>query len=672
MALLIFGVEGNFTTEAAQASEVANQSEHNSETLKEALANPASELEQNQLEPEPELLTAKYLATSKLKAEELEEAPQKTTEETDLAESTQAEVTNDKQEIKSVRLFAASSRQEKFTPAADNGLSQQEVTNDKQEIEPTQSSKSALVQEQPATESLLSQVELAPDKQEIEPAKYFANAPVQEQPATESLLSQVELAPDKQEIEPTQSSKSAQQQEQPAAENLLSQVEFAPDKQEIEFAAPSQIAPVQEQPAAPGDNFFAQVQFANEKPQVKPINSFTEVSKANFTVGDKKSATALVQPITSTTQELAQSQVVNNSNLLAPSSQQQAQATPSEPAPDATAAPLRRVVGTPQVRLQGVYLRQGEEDAARARVSGIYPFSPHVLVGATVDLTSGEGLSDSREGGLSISELYVAASPPNYPNLRFVAGQMDLTSYFDRNSFAKDGATHFFNPVFQTNPALSATSIASRPGALVTWAITDDIETKAAVFSSSRNLLDLGLDSFAGEVAFRFGNAIIRGTYVNAKDSGTRDGFQEIFQIRRNNGEFGISSGDREESYGINGEVFIPSFKLGLFGRYGRYENQDIGRGGDTYSFGLNFLDLFQQYDRLGLAYGRKLSNNDLRESSRAKVPDVLELFYDFRISPNLRLGFTLQGRDEFSETVAGVRIKTEFDLSSAVRRMSR
>ena len=85
--------------------------------------------------------------------------------------------------------------------------------------------------------------------------------------------------------------------------------------------------------------------------------------------------------------------------------------------------------------------------------------------------------------------------------------------------------------------------------------------------------------------------------------------------------------------------------KLGLFGRYGRYENRDLGKGADTYSFGLSFLDLFTPDDRLGLAYGRALSNDSLR---RGDNPDVLELFYDFQFLPNLRFGFTVQGRDGF------------------------
>ncbi len=102
---------------------------------------------------------------------------------------------------------------------------------------------------------------------------------------------------------------------------------------------------------------------------------------------------------------------------------------------------------------------------------------------------------------------------------------------------------------------------------------------------------------------------------------------------------------------------------MGLFGRYGRYENTSIDRGGDTYSLGLNFLDLFMKDDRLGFGYGRDLSNNDLRRATRAKVPDVWELFYDFLISPNLRGGVTLQARDQFSDFVAGFRVKTEFDL---------
>lgn len=248
--------------------------------------------------------------------------------------------------------------------------------------------------------------------------------------------------------------------------------------------------------------------------------------------------------------------------------------------------------------------------------------------------------------------------------MRFVVGQLDLTSYFDRNSFAKDGASQFFNPVFQTNPALSATGIASRPGALVNWTLTDNIEAKAAIFSSSRSLGDFNLDAFAGEIGFRYGNAIIRGTYSSDRDAGSRDGFREIGGVRRADGGTGIRSSDREDSYGVNAEYFVPNLNMGLFARYGRYENQTIKSGGDTYSFGVSFADVISKDDRLGLAYGRNLSNDLLRRLGRANVPDVLEFFYDFRFLPNLRLGFTLQQRNGFEDTYAGFRVKTDFDVT--------
>ncbi len=314
------------------------------------------------------------------------------------------------------------------------------------------------------------------------------------------------------------------------------------------------------------------------------------------------------------------------------------------------------------LRAEGVYVTQGDDTSARARLSGTYPLTPQVLFGATLDLTSeGSSFDDSRREGLNINELYLATSLTGLPNLRFAVGQLDLTSYFDRNSFAKDGASQFFNPVFQTNPALASTGIASRPGLLVNWSVTDNIDAKAAVFSSSDSLSEFSLDGFAGEVGVRYGNAIIRGTYSTARDGGNRDSFPQSFQIDRGNNQFGVLEDDREEAYGLNAEVFIPKMKLGLFGRYGRYENRDLGEGADTYVFGASLLDLFTPDDRLGLAYGRGLSNEDKRTG---KQLDVLELYYDFQFLDNLRLGFSVQGRDDFNETVLGVRIKSEFDVT--------
>ncbi len=342
-------------------------------------------------------------------------------------------------------------------------------------------------------------------------------------------------------------------------------------------------------------------------------------------------------------------------------------ATPSTPQPTLNRS---TALTTPVIRLQGAYVTQGDDSAARARISGLYPLSSRVQLGATLDLISGENIfSDSRGEGLNLNELYVATAPfENLPNFRLVAGQLDLTSYFDRNSFAKDGVTHFFNPVFQTNPALSATGIASRPGVLVNWTVTDNIEAKAAVFSSAGDIGDFALDGFAGEIGLRYGNAIIRGTYASDRDAGSKTGFQEIFGLQRSDGTTGIRSSDREQAYGVNVEYFVPEFNMGIFGRYGRYDNRTLGRGGDTYSAGISFLDVFAPDDRLGIAYGRGLSNELLRKERGDEVPDVLELFYDFKFLPNFRLGFTVQQRNNFSDTYAGFRIKTDFEITPAGR----
>ncbi|WP_199290485.1 carbohydrate porin [Leptolyngbya sp. FACHB-36] len=340
---------------------------------------------------------------------------------------------------------------------------------------------------------------------------------------------------------------------------------------------------------------------------------------------------------------------------------------PLESAPAAGRITPNRPLNAASLTVQGVYLYQGDESSARARLTAVYPLTPRLLFGAVIDLTDGNAFADSREQGLNVTELYLATSIADLPNLRLVVGQLDLTSYFDRNSFAKDAATHFFNPVFQTNPALSATGIASRPAALVNWAVTDNIEAKVAVFSSSRSVSSFALDGFAGELGIRYGNLIVRGTYVSDRDAGSRDGFREIFQIPRGD-RTGPLRDDREESYGINAELFIPNLKMGIFGRYGHYDNLDLNRGGDTYSAGVNFLDVFSPSDRLGIAYGRGLSNDNLRRRSDDKVPDVLELFYDFRVLPNLRLGLMVQQRNDFSETIAGFRVRTEFEVTPLSR----
>lgn len=315
------------------------------------------------------------------------------------------------------------------------------------------------------------------------------------------------------------------------------------------------------------------------------------------------------------------------------------------------------------MRLQGAYIYQQSQSSARARLTGVYPLSPRVLVGGSLDLTDGNAFTDSPDEGLSINELYVAIALPDVPNLRFVVGQLDLTSYFDRNSFSKDAVTHFFNPVFQTNPALAAAGIGSRPTALLNWTVSDNLEAKAAVFSSARNIDDFSLDGFVGELGLRYGNFILRGTYVTNRDAGSRNGFRESFQLPRANGQFGPQRGDREQAYGLNAEWFIPEIKLGLFGRYGHYQNRGLDESGDTYSAGINMLDLFFPNDRFGVAYGRALSNERLRRRAGDRTPDVFEVFYDVALLPNIRLGFSYQGTDGFRESFFGVRVKADLDL---------
>ncbi|NET82364.1 MAG: hypothetical protein F6J94_10580 [Moorea sp. SIO1F2] len=348
-----------------------------------------------------------------------------------------------------------------------------------------------------------------------------------------------------------------------------------------------------------------------------------------------------------------------NSNLNRPTSPPTAQSTGRPLLPTTALTPA-------SLRFQGSFVTQGENSVARARLDGNYVLTPQFLFGATLDLTSeNDQLVDSPNEGATINQLFFTAAPAStLPTLRFSVGQLDLTSYFDRNSFAKDGVSHFFNPVFQTNPALSATAIASRPGLLVNWAVTDNIEGKVALFSSAESLERFDLNGLAGEIGLRYDNVIVRGTYASGRDGGANSGFREIFSIERGRDDFGINKNDDEEAFGVNGEVFIPELNMGIFGRYGIYRNRDLDEDGNTFSFGITFLDLFSKNDRVGLAYGRDLSNEELRQENGDDVPDVLELYYDFQFLPNVRLGFSLQQRNSFKETFAGFRLKTDFDVT--------
>ena len=334
----------------------------------------------------------------------------------------------------------------------------------------------------------------------------------------------------------------------------------------------------------------------------------------------------------------------------------------TEPLPDGTSGEVAELedgpLTPPSLKLQTAAIQEGDEFSARARVYGHYFLESNVAVVGAVDLSTGDAFSDTDSTGFNISELYVVASPPDLPSLRGAVGLIELSSFFDRNSFAKDSLTHFINPVFQTNPALATTQLESQPAALFHWRPIDEVILKAAAFSSG-GFDDLDFDAVAGEVGVNLGNLIVRGTYVSATDDGDRDGIRESFQINRN-GVFGPREGDREVAYGINAEWFIPELNAGLFGRYGYHRNADLDISGDTYSFGVNFLDLFIDDDRFGVGYGRELSDDDRRQGDR---PDVLETFYDIRLAPNARAAVSLQFRDEFSETVLGFRIRADWDL---------
>ncbi|NEP47395.1 MAG: hypothetical protein F6K65_00485 [Moorea sp. SIO3C2] len=240
-----------------------------------------------------------------------------------------------------------------------------------------------------------------------------------------------------------------------------------------------------------------------------------------------------------------------NSNLNRPTSPPTAQ-SPGRPLLPSTAL-------TPgSLRFQGSFVSQGEDSVARARLDGNYVITPQFLFGATLDLTSeNDRLVDSPNEGATINQLFFTAAPAStLPTLRFSVGQLDLTSYFDRNSFAKDGVSHFFNPVFQTNPALSATAIASRPGLLVNWAVTDNIEGKVALFSSAESLERFDLNGLAGEIGLRYDNVIVRGTYASGRDGGANSGFREIFSIERGRDDFGINKNDdHSASYGYSSEL---------------------------------------------------------------------------------------------------------------------
>jgi hypothetical protein len=421
-------------------------------------------------------------------------------------------------------------------------------------------------------------------------------------------------------------------------------------------AAPERFAPVSFSDALPA---------ASEQPVPLPSNSSTSApgTTNSSTMAPATSAGAAdvaplppLPPLPPTATPVGQpaQPVQGNSNQ------------PSLSKPIANSAALNE----PYLRFQGVYIYEQSQSSSRARVYGVYPLSRFAIVGATVDWTTGNAFTDTPNQGINITELYAAASVPGVPNLRFVLGQLDLTSYFDRNSFAKDAASMFFNPVFQTNPALSAAGIGSRQAALVNWSITDNVEAKAAAFSSQKYLENFSVDGFAAELGVRYGQFILRGSFATNRDGQWNSTFNNAFQVNRGNGRFGVRPGDREYAFGLNAELYIPEIKMGIFGRYGYYYNQGMDRAADTFGVGATFYDLFFPKDRLGLAYGQQLSNASLRRQNGDPYPDVFEVYYDVAVLPNLYLGLSFQGLDGFRESYLGVRVRADLDMIRPRRQM--
>jgi hypothetical protein len=317
---------------------------------------------------------------------------------------------------------------------------------------------------------------------------------------------------------------------------------------------------------------------------------------------------------------------------------------PSLTSPAVAVAPpledLNQPITETSLSLQGLYVLQGDQSSARARLSGDTFLTPNLLVGGALDLATGPDLTN--RDGVQLTELYVATSVSGAPGLRFRLGQLDMTSYFDRNSFAKDVGRDFFNATFHTNPALiaAANATASHPGGLVQWSLNDNLILSASAFSSAADLTNFALDGFAGEVGLRTGDLILRGSFLTGQDTDFR------------------GTGDRLAAYGLNAEWFLPQANIGLFGRYGRL-NSSSGSLGENYSVGLTAFDVFMDEDRIGLAYGRNLPT----ASVDGRTPDVLEVFYDFVALPNVRVGFTFQQRNQLQESFAGFRIRSDIDL---------
>ena len=235
--------------------------------------------------------------------------------------------------------------------------------------------------------------------------------------------------------------------------------------------------------------------------------------------------------------------------------------------------------------------------------------------------------------------------------LALVAGRVDLTNYFDRNAVANDETSQFVSDSLVNNPVLVLPSNGS--GVVGLFDAKNGFSLRGGFQQTNNDATNLTDSIYTlSEVG-----------YV-ARPPGLSEGNYRVWYRSDN------STGQRRGAVGVSVDQKLTPI-LTLFGRYGTGKVDApagdsttlFSTGGRFYSAGFQVQNnlVFNPLDRWGVGYAHTGVSSGPSEQ-------VVEGYYNFRISEKLRLSFSLQhlfespvGQESHTFLLPGVRLQASF-----------